>query len=260
MNSEISPESNKLRVIISIVSHYQDHLISNFFYKIDRNVIINSPYSFAFIITYNKKKEINHKKEFNFFNISEIENDTSQSFGKNHNQAFNFIKSDLFIVANPDIEFFKGNINDFIFEFVNSEHSLLVPQIIEPKKEAFIPLRNRLSFLELVKRFFKMVIFRKKSTNFEGFNEEKVFWACGIFMLFNSNIYKEIQGFDESIFMYYEDADISRRLNLLGKTINFSKTLTIKHIGTRSSHKNLCLLFSHIYNAIRVNFYRKWEE
>ena len=79
-------------------------------------------------------------------------------------------------------------------------------------------------------------------------------------MAFKSEIYRKLEGFDETIFMYYEDADLSRRLVLNKKSLGSSNLLTLKHIGNRSSHKNFRLLISHIFSAIRINFFRKWAK
>tara|TARA_A100001015_G_scaffold321537_1_gene452827 strand:+ start:4863 stop:5627 length:765 start_codon:yes stop_codon:yes gene_type:complete len=248
-----------LKVALSIVSHAQDDLVLDFFESIKKEEFLKFFNNYTFIVTHNLKKKINFKKKFNFLEIIEIENVIPKSFGMNHNEAFKTIESNIFIVMNPDIEFFQGNLEEFVNHLDASSHCLIVPQIKEPNKEVFTPLRNRLSLKELFLRFFCMVIL-KQNISFKALDLSKPFWACGIFMAFKSESFKKLRGFDESIFMYYEDADLSRRLVLNKKTLGSSELLTLKHVGNRTSHKNLNLLISHIFSAIRINFFRKWAK
>ena len=248
-----------MKVVLSIVSHSQDDLVLNFFESINKEEFLKFSNEYTFIVTHNLEKRINFKERFNFLEIIEIENEVSKSFGINHNQAFKTKESNIFIVTNPDIEFSEGNLEKFVNYLDASSHCLIVPQIKEPNKQVFTPLRNRISFKELFLRFYFMVIL-KKNTSFKELDLSKPFWACGIFMAFKSEIYRKLEGFDETIFMYYEDADLSRRLVLNKKSLGSSNLLTLKHIGNRSSHKNFRLLISHIFSAIRINFFRKWAK
>ena len=38
-------------------------------------------------------------------------------------------------------------------------------------------------------------------------------WAAGSFLVFKSELYEKLNGFDESYFMYFEDVDICHRAN-----------------------------------------------
>ena len=57
-------------------------------------------------------------------------------------------------------------------------------------------------------------IFKKKSEY--SFSEKKVYdvdWISGMFMLFESSLFRNIGGFDEQFFLYYEDVDICKRVH-----------------------------------------------
>ena len=66
-------------------------------------------------------------------------------------------------------------------------------------------------------------------------------WVGGMFMLFNSEDYNKLKGFDEKYFLYFEDVDICYRANKIGFTIASStnKNLDLIHIAQRKSFKNI---------------------
>jgi GT2 family glycosyltransferase len=76
-------------------------------------------------------------------------------------------------------------------------------------------------------------------------------WVAGMFMLFESNSFMTLQGFDESFFMYYEDVDICKRLHLHGYKLAVDPNTFIIHNAQRDSHKKINYFFWHIRSMIR---------
>jgi len=79
--------------------------------------------------------------------------------------------------------------------------------------------------------------------------------VSGCFMFFRSNALKEIKGFDEKFFMYFEDVDISRRCLEKYNNIVFND-IHIFHFWERGSYKSFKLLQYHIQSAI--NYFNKF--
>jgi N-acetylglucosaminyl-diphospho-decaprenol L-rhamnosyltransferase len=75
-----------------------------------------------------------------------------------------------------------------------------------------------------------------------------------MFMLFPREIFKEIGGFDERYFLYYEDVDLCARLTLAGYRILLCNTVSAIHDARRSSHKNLRYMRLHLLSIIRFFF------
>ena len=55
--------------------------------------------------------------------------------------------------------------------------------------------------------------------------------VMGAFFLIRSNLYKECLGFDERFFVYYEEVDLSKRVNSLGFKSMFFAESNAYHIG-----------------------------
>lgn len=62
-------------------------------------------------------------------------------------------------------------------------------------------------------------------------------YLSGCFMFFRNMMMEEIGLFDENIFMYYEDTDISRRMYMKHR-VCFVPYVMAKHVGERAAHKS----------------------
>lgn len=113
---------------------------------------------------------------------------------------------------------------------------------------------------------FKTVLFEilfKKYNQFravipEPKSKESIFeidFPCGAFFLVKSLILKEMNGFDESFFMYFEETDLSKRSRKMGYSIKYLGSTKIVHIGGGSSKdKN-----SEINASLIAAFYHSWS-
>jgi GT2 family glycosyltransferase len=72
----------------------------------------------------------------------------------------------------------------------------------------------------------------------------------GCFMFLRMDVLRIVGLFDESFFMYLEDTDLSRRINLQFQTIYYPK-VSIIHQYEKGSYKSLKLLKYHIVSAFR---------
>jgi N-acetylglucosaminyl-diphospho-decaprenol L-rhamnosyltransferase len=60
-------------------------------------------------------------------------------------------------------------------------------------------------------------------------------WVSGSCVLVRREAFNEIGGFDERYFLYWEDADLCRRLRNAGWSIRFRPDARVVHVGARSS-------------------------
>jgi GT2 family glycosyltransferase len=80
-------------------------------------------------------------------------------------------------------------------------------------------------------------------------------YLSGCFMLLRTSVLKEIGFFDERIFMYIEDADLTRRIHQRYKTV-FYPDATIYHNYAKGSYKNFKLMLYNMHGAII--YFTKW--
>ena len=74
-------------------------------------------------------------------------------------------------------------------------------------------------------------------------------------MFFRTSLFKTVGYFDERIFMYIEDADITRRFLLISKNIYYPMAEVFHHFE-KGSHKKIKLMLYSIHGAII--YFNKW--
>jgi GT2 family glycosyltransferase len=62
----------------------------------------------------------------------------------------------------------------------------------------------------------------------------EVFGACGAAFLIRRDLFEALGGFDEDLFMVYEDVDLSYRARLLGARCMYARDALVQHAGSAS--------------------------
>lgn len=199
--------------------------------------------------------------------IEYIYNNSNPGFGSGHNIAIRRAindGSDYHLVLNPDIYFDKGVIEN-IYNFMsgNSTIGLLMPKVIYPDGEMQYLCKLLPTPLDwfirriLPLRFIKNqidYIFEMRFTDYNRIME--VPFLSGCFMFFNLKALKEIGLFDENIFMYCEDIDITRRVFASQYKSIYYPYVTIIHNHKGGSKTSKKLLFEAIKSSIY--YFNKW--
>lgn len=232
-----TPPSSRHPITISIVSHGQLALVLPLLEQLDR-------YSRAVIdkvlLTLNIPEADLLAGRTWGFEVERIENASPKGFGANHNQAFERCGTEWFLVLNPDIRFDSDVLSPLLAQAA-PDAGLLTPRILEPGKTEPEPHRALLTPLEIVGR--------KKP----GYVRPAVpAWIPGLFMLFRSEAYRQVGGFDEKFFMYGEDFDICARTRLAGWKLQVGENLLARHDAQRESHRSRKYLYWHVTSLLKV--------
>ncbi|MET3179670.1 hypothetical protein SAMN05518845_119153 [Variovorax sp. YR750] len=232
-----TPPSSRHPVTISIVSHGQLALVLPLLEQLDRHsrAVIDKV-----LLTLNiPEADVLAGRSWGF-EVERIENASPKGFGANHNQAFERCDTDWFLVLNPDIRFDNDVLSPLLAQAA-ADAGLLTPRILEPGKTEPEPHRALLTPLEIVGR--------KKP----GYVRPTVpAWIPGLFMLFRSEAYRQVGGFDEKFFMYGEDFDICARTRLAGWKLQVGENLLARHDAQRESHRSRKYLYWHVTSLLKV--------
>lgn len=76
-------------------------------------------------------------------------------------------------------------------------------------------------------------------------------WLAGMFMLFRSDAYRSVGGFDEAYFLYYEDVDLCHRLGSIGSSAIYAPQAEVTHDARRASRREPGLAVQHLLSALR---------
>jgi N-acetylglucosaminyl-diphospho-decaprenol L-rhamnosyltransferase len=82
-------------------------------------------------------------------------------------------------------------------------------------------------------------------------------WVAGMFMLFRSDVFRRLGGFDEDFFLYYEDVDICARLWKSGYRLLACPAVSVVHDAQRDSHRKWRHLRWHLGSMARY-FAKHW--
>lgn len=219
------------RLILSIVSHGQGDLVARLLDdlagRIDASVhvivTINVPEPEGFL-------------DGRPFPVQVIRNREPKGFGANHNQAFGATRSLFFAVVNPDIRLPRFDIDVLLRSFDDAAIAALSPLVraldgtVEDNARRF-PTPARIG-LRVARRLAGL---RNDSDyRLEG-ALTPVDWVAGMFVVFRSDVFQRIGGFDERYFMYLEDADICRRIGVVGHRAVVDAHSEVVHAARRAT-------------------------
>jgi GT2 family glycosyltransferase len=156
------------------------------------------------------------KKEFPGVNL--IESEENLGFGKGHNRIFNSRPNDLYLCLNVDIILEP----DFIAELVNTLKSHPKAGVVSGKIKRWDFAKNDKT--DQIDTVGLEIHSNHKITDtgagemdtgqYDGLCE--VFGVSGASFLIRPDVMKELNGFDERMFMYKEDVDLMYRMQWLG--------------------------------------------
>jgi GT2 family glycosyltransferase len=111
----------------------------------------------------------------------------------------------------------------------------------QPSARMFPSVFNDLlSLTGLAHRFKQSRFFgRADRTWADPMEETDTDWVPGAFSIIRASVLKEIGGFDEAFFLYYEEVDLCRRIKAAGYTIRYWPDVVVVHLGGESSKSML---------------------
>jgi len=184
-------------------------------------------------------------------------------FGSGHNLAFDQLGK-FHLVLNPDIQMSPNALKDAIaFLEENLNCGLITPYAEWPNGQRQYLCKRFPSVLDLLLRGFApahiRTLFKERLNHYEMQNETQdiVYWGptivSGCFMLFRSSVLAKLKGFDDRFFLYFEDFDLSLRVNHISNTV-YLPNVKIIHQGGNASKKGFWHIWQFIKSALR--FYR----
>jgi GT2 family glycosyltransferase len=187
--------------------------------------------------------------------IQVIKNESPKGFAANHNATFSICSQPFFCPLNPDIELI-GNPFPALLAVLSDEQVGMVAPRVDSSSGEHEDSWRRFPTLGLL----LLKLFGGGDGRYALPLDGKLFfpeWVAGMFMLFRSEVFRSLQGFDEGYFLYYEDVDICVRLWRMKKRITACPTVAVIHDARRDSHHKWRHLRWHIGSMVRY-FSKYW--
>src|SRR3954452_829522 len=173
-----------------------------------------------------------------------VRNEENVGFGRANNQAMRVAHGDWLLLLNSDTELFDGSVAA-LFDQVRLEPRIGVAHcrlLFADGRQQFttypFPSLNTAAIenLGLYKLMSKRRAGERLLSGYWDYDEERdVDWVAGAFMLLPRQVFEEVGGFDESIFMYGEDLEWCQRIRDNGWRIRFYPQAAITHFDHSSS-------------------------
>lgn len=237
-------------IVISIVSHGQGSLVRSLLEDLSR---VRKFWS-VIVVTVNIEECLGFLSDFSGMNIVVLQNMVPAGFGRNHNAAFVAAGDcDYFLVVNPDIRLSDLACELLLKPFVNPSVGISAPCVLSPAGS----LEDSARKFPTIGRIFARVVLRRRVADYSLFVEQPVLvdWVAGMFVIFRSDVFRKLRGFDERYFMYFEDVDICRRAASLGYSVAVQPNCTVVHDARRASRTSLRHFLWHIRSAVRFFFH-----
>ncbi len=149
--------------------------------------------------------------------------DENIGFGRGHNKVLDKLESKYHFIINPDILINENTIKN-LCRFMDShpEVSIACPKVMHPDGTVQYIAKRKPSLMSLVARrihlpFLKKVEDKYLAKDMDQDTDFEVDFCTGCFFVIRTDVFKEIGGFDQDYFLYFEDADITMKAKQKGK-------------------------------------------
>ncbi|SMQ70533.1 hypothetical protein SAMN06295909_2104 [Plantibacter sp. VKM Ac-1784] len=206
--------------------------------------------------------------------VEYLHNPSNPGFGAAHNLAIAKVlgRSKFHMVVNPDV-YFEPEAIEELHEFMleHPEVGHVMPKVLYPDGSLQYLVKRNPSVFDLFARRFlpgplkPLVAKRMARYEYRDIDENPahdysktmfdVPYLSGCFMFLRTSTLHRVGYFDERIFMYIEDADLTRRFLQVSRTAYYPGA-TIHHHFAKGSHHNRKLMWYSIQGAFV--YFRTW--
>ena len=189
-------------------------------------------------------------------------------YGKAHNWCLGRCEpSRYFLVLNPDVIIPEGTIEELCqYLDKNPDIGMVCPRVLNKDQTLQYLNKRHPNLMDLfLRRFYtynRMFAFIKKRLDHYEMRDigydviHEVPFMTGAFMFCRTDVIKKVGGFDPRFFMYFEDADLSRKFQNQGNKTIYYPYVHITHFWKRESRKSLIMAL--VFAISGMKYFHKW--
>lgn len=193
-----------------------------------------------------------------------IENKENKGFGYGHNQIIRRVKSKYHTVINPDIVVDTDVISQMADYMAMQPQNarkigILLPKVLNPDgTEQYLPKMQPNFKYVILSKFSRFKHYRNEYTRSDENIQGPV--VCenisGSFFMADTALLKRLHGFDQRYFMYFEDADLGKRMAQIANIV-YHPDYYVYHEWKRDNTRSLrgiCIFFTSM-----IKYIFKWK-
>ena len=207
-----------------------------------------------------------------FPEVKILVNEEKRGFSENNNLGSEVSKAPLLLFLNPDTETPTGSLRAML-NVIASEPTVAVfgGKCLDAHGEterstgcdptllsiAIDRLLGSLPFLRPLLQTFSQ-------RHYYGYDRARdVDWVTGAYLWIRTEVFREIEGWDSSIFLYYDDTDLCRRARAGGYGVRYAPESTIYHYHNKTPmltdyRKGLMRSGLHLFIKKHYGPFRRW--
>jgi hypothetical protein len=206
-----------------------------------------------------------------FPGIRLVQNNVNIGFSAANNRAVDESRGDLLLFLNNDTLCTMDVLTPLEEEFLcHPEIGVIGPKLLNADGSYQLSCGALPTFYREMQ---DRIIFRLADRNvpfvrsmYEQQHRQKraVGWVTGAALCIRRNLFLQIGGFDEKMFMYFEDKDLCQRVTMAGKSVVYFPDASITHLKGASSAGLSSALAKEKYRKSQIWYYKKqrpgWEQ
>lgn len=170
-------------------------------------------------------------------NISIQYSKSNLGFGGGHNYISTMVESKYLLILNSDIKFIEKNSVKRLYDSLrkNSVYKVIGPKLVE---EDLVQQKFDHGELKGVTAWIK----NNYGSSYWKPRQEpaEAAWVSGAVFMIETQLFRDLKGFDENFFLYKEEEDLCKRIRDKGERILYDPSISVMHYGhvvaKRSEH------------------------
>ncbi len=231
-------------VTVSVVSHLQGPLVRQLLADLSAYCASRV----EMLLTVNMPEQLPFGEDEFRMPIRIIRNSAPKGFGANHNAAFRLAQGETFCVVNPDIRLRHDPFPPLIDAVRPKGVGVAAPLVEDPDGGTEDNARRFPTARSLVLKALGSAPRLDYEIGTTPFSPD---WVAGMFMVFRSEVFAALRGFDERYFLYYEDVDLCRRLRRAGLDVRLVPAARVVHCAQRASRRSIRHVRWHLSSIYR---------
>ncbi len=225
---KISKMENTKDLSVIIVNykseHYLERCLSSFYASVSEGI------TYEVLVVNNYPEESLKKIKASFPEIKIIVNHKNGGFGHGNNFGAQNVSGKYLFLLNPDTEILEGNFISVLNEFEKDATVGALGGRLVSEDNSVQEWRagKRISFWDLIRNNLQ---YPSSRHIWESEIKKEAAWVSGTSFFVPRQLFLNLKGFDENIFMYFEDIDLCERMRKEGRKIFYFPDFKVLHKG-----------------------------
>lgn len=198
--------------------------------------------------------------------IKIIENSLNGGYAKGYNDALQAVDADIYCLINSDVEVTQNWLTPILDVFEKDKNvAIIQPKILDYKEKSTFEYAGAAGgFIDFFGYpYCRGRVFNSLEKDIHQFDDiSEIFWASGACLFIRSEVFHQLNGFDEDYFAHQEEIDLCWRTNNIGYKINYVGTSTVFHVGgatlrETNPHKTFLNFRNSLLNVVK-NVPKRW--